>query len=138
MERHFKSGAMTLGDSDELRIERLGFGITPLDEITGGGIPYGTCALVVGPESTGKTILAQYLIKQQQQTDKPNVLYLDAERTYDRDWWEQTGIDVSKLYVARVATAEDYIDLAIDVLRDDAELGMIVLDSIAALPPSRR
>lgn len=132
-----KSGAIMRGDDPRLIPTRMPIGIVPVDDILGGGLPHGTCTLIVGQESTGKTIICQYAIAAQQRTDKPQVLYLDAERTYDPDWWKLSGVDPSKLIIARPTTAEELIDLAAEALATQPELGMIVCDSLAALPPTK-
>lgn len=131
-----KSGQIVRGDDERLDVVRLPIGIKPLDEILGGGLPYGTCTMIVGPESTGKTILAQYIAAAVQKTERPHVLYLDAERSYDRSWWQTSGVDTAKLFVAQPMAGEQLIDLMIAAMKEDAELGLVILDSIAAMPPS--
>ena len=136
-ESALKSGHVQRGDDDRLQLKRLPFGIPNLDEALGGGIPWGSSILIVGPESTGKTILSQYAIAQAQKTERPLVLYLDTERTYDRDWWESSGVDPEKLFVVRAPTGEEIIDIATDALLDNEDIGMVVVDSLAGMPPSR-
>jgi recombination protein RecA len=136
-EKMMKDGVLMRGDDHRFDPVRMPVGLVPLDDAIGGGLQRGTCVLIVGPESTGKTILCQYMIAAQQKTDKPHVLFLDAERTYDADWWALSGVDTTKLFVARPSTAEQLVDLAMEAMDADDLLGMIVLDSIAALPPSK-
>lgn len=136
-EQMMKEGVVRRGDDPRLTPTRLPIGIGPIDEILGGGIPRGAVTLIVGPESTGKTIICQYAIAAQQKTERPHVLYLDAERTYDPDWWVMSGVDINKVFIARPATGEQMIDLVVDAIDADDQLGMIVVDSLAALPPSK-
>lgn len=137
MDKLFKSGVLRMGNAEELVPERLPTGIAPLDQITGGGLQLGTCTLLVGPESTGKTLLSQYIAASVQKTERPNVLFLDAERSYDVGWWAQSGVETNKLYVARPSSAEELIDITTQVLTEDPTIGLVILDSIAAMPPTR-
>lgn len=132
-----KSGLILRGDDARLIPTRMPIGIIPVDDILGGGLPHGACTLIVGPESTGKTIICQYAIAAQQKTEQPDVLYLDAERTYDPDWWKLSGVDPAHVIIARPTTAEQLIDLATEALQSLPDLGMIVCDSLAALPPTK-
>lgn len=138
LEQMSKQGSILRGDDRRLNLTRLRTGVTPLDDILGGGLPRGAVTLIVGPESTGKTILCQYAIAAQQAAKSgKNVLYIDAERSFDPDWWKDTGVNLKTLLVARPATGEQLIDLIVEAIESDAELGMIVIDSLAAMPPSK-
>jgi recombination protein RecA len=132
-----KEGSLLAGDDDRLQLHRLPTGILPLDTILGGGFPRGRLTMLVGPESTGKTLLAQYAAAAQQKDEElPDVLLVDAELSYDKSWWEASGVDVSKLLVTQPTTAETAIDLIVAVMEADKKLGMIIIDSIAALTPA--
>lgn len=131
-----KDGLLMSGDDERLRIKRLLTGIPQLDVILGGGFPYGRMVMLVGPESTGKTLISQYAVAAQQKSEKrPHALLIDAERSFDQDWWAASGVDVSELLVSLPPTAEDAIDVMHAAFEHDAKLGIVVLDSVAALTP---
>lgn len=138
-----RSGVIKMGDSEDLISERIPFGIAPLDELTGGGLPRGKGVQFFGEESTGKTLLIQYAIAAIQRSSTPDVLVMDQENTFDEAWWQQSGVDTQKLMVSRTDTAEQAIDVIRGVLSamgpkaavENRTLGAIVIDSIAALIP---
>lgn len=129
-----KSGLVRKGDDEYLNVRRLSTGIPKLDELLGGGVPQGRCIQTYGPESTGKTLIAQYVAKAVQKSDHPLCLYLDLERTFDEAWWKQSDVDTNKLLVTQPQTAEQAIDIMQSVLFDQS-LGLIILDSIAGMQP---
>lgn len=130
-----KSGLLKTGDDPSLVVHRLPFGIPSLDNFLGGGLPKGRCVELYGPESTGKTLLAQLAVAAVQKTDKPLAVLFDQEMTYDQTWWKMSGVDTDKLLVTTPETAEKAIDMMVALL-DDNSLGMIILDSIAATTPA--
>lgn len=130
-----KSGLIKQGSDPSLVVERLPFGIPALDNFLGGGLPKGRCTLLYGPESTGKTLLAQLAVAATQKSDKPMAVIFDMEMTYDQTWWAMSGVDTDKLLVTTPETAEKAIDM-MNYLLDDNSIGIIVLDSIAATSPA--
>lgn len=130
-----KSGAIKYGNDPSLEIHRLSIGINPFDELLGGGLPKGRCVELYGPESTGKTLIAQLAVAAVQKSDRPMSLYMDMERSYDEVWWQQSGVDTEKLMVSSPATAEQAIDIMRAVTDGAHDLGIVVLDSIAAMTP---
>lgn len=131
-----KSGLLKVGSDKELIVTRLKFGFPGLDEILGGGVPYGRNTMLVGPESAGKTLLAQVLASRQQADEKkPFVGLIDVERSYDPVWWAESGVDPEKLYVSQPATGEAAIEI-ICALLAAPDVGMVILDSIAMMTPA--
>lgn len=128
-------GLIKKGDDPSLVVEWIPTGIPQLDDLLGGGLPRGRAIINYGPESNGKTLLGQYAVAAVQKSERPSVLYLDMERSYDEAWWKQSGVDTEKLMVVSPATAEEAIDIAISAIYELDDLGMIFLDSIAAMTP---
>jgi recombination protein RecA len=135
LDDYFESGALFAGDDARLTITRVQTGIPPLDDILGGGFAYGKNTLCVGPESTGKTLIGQYLVAAVQRDGK-RALLVDTEMSFDPGWWTQAGVDVSNLWVTQPANGEQAVNLMVSALRHEPNLGVIVLDSIACLSPS--
>lgn len=132
----FKSGLLKKGSDKSLQIRRVPMGIPAIDNLIGGGLPIGRPIQFIGPESTGKSLLAQYAVAAIQKTERPLGLYMDLERSYDEVWWKQSGVDTDKLIVSDPATAEQTIDIMRAMVTGSEELGIIVLDSIAAMVPA--
>lgn len=133
----YKSGVLMYGNDNRLNLVRVPLGIPQLDDILGGGLPMGRTTMLVGPESTGKTLIAQYAAAAvQRQPVRNRAVLIDLEQSYDENWWAISGVDVEKLVVSRPKTGEQTIDIVKALLQNDPELGMIVLDSAAAMTPA--
>lgn len=135
LDAYIKAGALMLGGDTRLDMVRVSSGIPQLDRILQGGYVYGRNILCAGPESTGKTIIAQYAVAAQQQAGK-ECLLVDAEMSFDRSWWERTGVDTSKLWVAQPSNGEEAVNLMVEIIHSTPKLGIIVVDSLATLSPS--
>lgn len=132
-----KDGSIKMGNDPSLIIRRISTGLNALDDILGGGIPLGKIIEFYGQESTGKTLMAQYIAKAIQASDRPNVLLLDMEDSFDQEWWKLSGVDIDKLWVSAPPTGEDAIDIMCSVLRaKDNNCGLIIVDSIAGFVPA--
>lgn len=132
-----KSKLLVRGDDKSLLIRRLPLGIPALDKAIGGGLPRGRVTLLYGNESTGKTLLAQYAAAaQQREASRKQVLLMDIERSYDANWWAMSGVDSELLYVSVPPTAEAAIDVMRALLAASKDIGMVIVDSLAAMTPS--
>lgn len=130
-----KSGLVKKGSDESLLLKRVSLGLPQLDDLLGGGVPVGRCIELYGPESTGKTLVSQYITSAVQKTDKPLTVLFDLERCFDEDWWKQSGVDTDNLLVSSPATAEEVIDIMMAVMNDE-HLGLIIVDSIPAMIPA--
>ena len=98
-----------------------------------GGVKKGSIVEIYAPESAGKTTLALQLCKQYQKLDKP-VLYIDTERTLNRETIESIGIKPDGFYLMHV----DNLEMALEVCKTSAEMGTfgaIAIDSLTGLAP---
>lgn len=130
-----KEGLLKKGDDPTLNQGRIPFGIPQIDSILGGGLPLGKMILNYGPESTGKTLIAQYSAVAIQKTTRPQVLYIDLEGTYDEAWWKQSGVDTSQVIISSPATGEQAIDVVRAMLYASDQLGLVIVDSLAGMVP---
>ena len=130
------AGLIMYGNDPRLEIRRLPTIIPGFDDLLGGGWPAGRYTQIVGPESTCKTVLLQYAVASQQQSkDKPVCLVMDHERSYDAAWWAVSGVDTSKLLVSQPMFGEEGIDVILATIQAESKLGLVGVDSIAAMFP---
>jgi len=119
---------------DEKEIAKLPFGIPKLDEILGGGIPYGQFTVLWGTEQSGKTTCAYNLITQAQKLNK--IVYYIALEPFDKERAQLFGVDLEKLIIGQFPKAEQSLDSILDLTRRKI-VDVIVLDSIHALSPKQ-
>ena len=136
MDELIRTGVIKRGDDPNLVCNFLPIGIPSLDEMLGGGVPMGRGILSYGPESTGKTLLAQYIAAAVQRSPNPEVLYMDMERSFDAEWWQASGVNASKIMVSNPATGDEATDVMRAVLHDEERLGLVILDSLGAMVPT--
>jgi recombination protein RecA len=98
-----------------------------------GGLGYGRQALVWGNKSAGKSSFCLQIIALAQKEGKV-CAWIDAEASYDQAWAETLGVDSSKLIYSPAKTVNDMVDVATKLM--DAEVDLIVVDSISALLPA--
>jgi len=136
IERQFGKGSiMRMGeDASRLQIETIPTGSIALDLALGvGGIPRGRVTEIYGPESSGKTTLAQHIIAEAQ-TLGGVAAYIDAEHAFDPIYAERCGINLADLLISQPDTGEQALEIAETLVRSGA-IDAIVIDSVAALVP---
>jgi len=105
----------------------------------GGGFPEGRIIELFGPESGGKSIVAWYIAQHIQRREERNtVAFFDMERTFDKNYARTVGLDLSpeKLLFLRPMDGEQMFEMAHELVAT-GEIGLIIFDSIAAMPSSR-
>ena len=132
--------------------DRVPSGIFSVDFSSGGGIPIWGSACYWGGNSVGKTALAlnnaamttkicwrcfQFLdfCTCSQNSLLMRTAWADAEGTLNIPWAANIGVDTDKLAVIMGDSGEQYVDICRSVLQAD-DLGLLVIDSLAALSPS--
>ena len=136
IERQFGQGAvMKLGEaSRNLQVEAISSGSLSLDIALGiGGVPRGRIIEAYGPESTGKSTLAQHVIASAQRSGG-QAAYIDVEHALDPTFAQGIGINIDELLVSQPDTGEQALEIAEALIRSNA-LDVIVVDSVAALVP---
>jgi len=119
--------------SAEAKWTKLAFGVPSVDELLGGGIPYGKFTTIWGDAGCGKTTLAYYLTASAQSQGK-TVCYIALE-AFDPDRAMSFGVDLDTLIVARFPKAEQSLDTIITMAKEKA-VDVIILDSIHSLSPA--
>jgi len=136
IEKQFGKGAiMRLGEaSAHLQIEAIPTGSISLDLALGiGGIPRGRVTEIFGPESTGKSTLAQHIIAEAQKIGG-TAAYIDVEHALDPTYAAACGIKIDDLLVSQPDTGEQALEITEALVRSNA-VDVIVIDSVAALVP---
>jgi len=135
IEKRFGKGSiMKLGENTAAPIDVIPTGSLALDLALGvGGIPKGRIIEIFGPESSGKTTLAQHIIAEAQKR-KMEAAYIDVEHALDRKYASDCGIKTEDLYISQPDTGEQALEITETLVRSHA-VDVIVIDSVAALVP---
>ena len=109
-------------------------GSLSLDCLMGiGGIPDDRIVEIFGPSSAGKTSLALQIASnyvKERGYDRPP-LFIDLERTTGLDLIEGMGLDPNRMLFAYPDTAEEALQIAIDLGLSE-KVGVVIFDSIDA------
>ncbi len=126
---------MRLGDGSGIRdIESVSSGSIGLDVALGiGGLPRGRVVEIYGPESSGKTTLTLQVIAEVQKLGG-TAAFVDAEHALDPSYAEKLGVNVDELLVSQPDTGEQALEIT-DMLVRSGAVGIVVIDSVAALTP---
>lgn len=134
IEKAFGKGAiMRLGDSPHLNVEMMTTGSLGLDIALGGGFPVGRISEIYGPESSGKTSVALSAIASAQREGR-QCAFIDAEHALDPRYAQQLGVNIYNLLISQPDTGEQALEITDALVRSGA-VGVIVVDSVAALVP---
>ena len=135
IEKQFGRGAiMKLGSRERLAIDSIPTGAISLDIALGiGGLPKGRISEIFGPESSGKTTIAQHIIAEAQRRGGV-AAFIDVEHALDSAYAAQTGVNVNELLVSQPDTGEQALEIAETLIRSGG-VDIVVIDSVAALVP---
>ncbi len=136
IEKQFGQGAiMRLGEaSANLNIEAIPTGSISLDIALGvGGIPRSRVSEIFGPESSGKSTLAQHIVAEAQALGG-TAAYIDVEHALEPAYAAALGVKVDDLLVSQPDTGEQALEITEALVRSNA-VDVIVIDSVAALVP---
>jgi recombination protein RecA len=128
-----KDSVMSMGPKI-VECDTIPTGSTSLDCTIGvGGFPSDRIIEIYGPESAGKTSLALQLMREYLKNrgyDRPPV-FIDLERTTSIDMIRSMGIEPEKVIFCYPDTAEEAMQIAIDLGKSGA-VGMVIFDSVDA------
>ena len=135
IEKQFGKGSiMKMGDAPRGSIPIIPTGSIALDSALGvGGVPRGRVTEIFGPESSGKTTLAQHIVAEAQRLGG-TAAFIDAEHAIDVEYASKLGINIDELLVSQPDTGEQALDITEMLVRSGA-LDVVVIDSVAALVP---
>ncbi len=136
IEKQFGKGAILTMTDDAVNreIDTFPSGSASLDIALGiGGYPRGRVVEIYGPESSGKTTLALHAIAELQKLGGV-AAFIDAEHALDVNYARRLGVKVEDLLVSQPDTGEQALEIT-DVLLRSGAIGLVVIDSVAALVP---
>jgi recombination protein RecA len=135
IEKQFGRGAiMRLGEQKNLEIEAISTGALSLDIALGiGGLPRGRITELYGPESAGKSTLAQHVIAEAQKQGGM-AAYIDVEHAMDPTYAKALGVKIDDLLISQPDTGEQALEICEALVRSNA-VDVIIIDSVAALVP---
>jgi recombination protein RecA len=129
-----KGSIMLMGDHVTEKMEVIPTGALSLDIALGvGGIPKGRIIEIYGPESSGKTTLAQHIMAEVQKAGGTAAL-IDAEHAFDPTYAKAIGVDVDNLILSQPDYGEQALEIVETLIRSGA-VDVVVIDSVAALTP---
>jgi recombination protein RecA len=132
--RYGEGIVMRLGEAHHLAIEAIPTGALSLDIALGvGGIPRGRVTEIFGPESSGKTTIAQHIVAEAQKLGG-TAAFVDMEHALDPIYAEACGVDVDNLLISQPDTGEQALEITEALVRSGA-VDVVVVDSVAALVP---
>lgn len=133
-ERFGEGAIMRLGEAKKMNVEAIPTGCLSLDIALGvGGIPRGRVIEIFGPESSGKTTLAQHVVAEAQRRGGV-AAFVDAEHALDPEYARRIGVNIDELLISQPDTGEQALDIVETLVRSNS-VDIIVIDSVAALTP---
>lgn len=125
---------MRLGESKNQTVDVIPTGALSLDVALGvGGIPRGRIIEIYGPESSGKTTLAQHIAAEVQKLGGIAAI-VDAEHAMDPEYARKLGVNVDELLISQPDTGEQGLEITEQLVRSGA-VDLVIVDSVAALVP---
>jgi len=133
-ERFGEGSIMRFGEAKSTNVDAIPTGCLSIDLALGAmGVPRGRIIEIYGPESSGKTTLAQHIVAEAQKLGGI-AAFVDAEHALDPDYARKLGVKVDELYISQPDTGEQALEIVDTLVRSNA-IDVIVVDSVAALVP---
>ncbi len=127
---------MKFGEARKSNVDSISTGCLSLDIALGiGGIPRGRVIEIFGPESSGKTTLAQHIVAEVQRTGGI-AAFVDAEHALDPEYAAKIGVNVKEMLLSQPDSGEQALEIVDTLVRSNA-VDVVVVDSVAALVPQR-
>jgi len=128
--------AILSGDSFS-RNERYAITSPSMNTLLGGGIPAGKIIEIYGPESVGKSTIAEAWCADLQAQNKA-IAYIDAENAFDpqyaKDAFNLDVFDSNLAIFSQPSSGEEALEI-VDKVIQSGLVSLVVVDSVAALTP---
>lgn len=134
--RFGEGSIMNLGEAKAMNVDSVSTGCLSLDIALGvGGVPRGRIVEIYGPESSGKTTLAQHIVAEVQKAGGV-AAFVDAEHALDPDYAKKIGVNINELLISQPDTGEQALEI-VEALVRSGGIDVVVVDSVAALVPEK-
>jgi recombination protein RecA len=135
-ERFGEGSIMNLGEAKAMDVAATSTGCLSLDIALGvGGVPRGRIIEIYGPESSGKTTLAQHIVAEVQK-EGGVAAFVDAEHALDPEYAKKIGVDIDKMLISQPDNGEQALEIVETLVRSGG-IDVIIVDSVAALVPKK-
>lgn len=118
-------------------IRRIQSGVLAFDLVTGGGVPIGRFTSFHGDKSTGKSTMSLKIINSFLNNDSRKAVYVDFENTFDSIWASNFIDEMHRLLVFKPDYGEHGVDFILDVSKESSEIGLVIVDSLAMIVPTK-
>ncbi|RKY30641.1 MAG: hypothetical protein DRP74_06515 [Candidatus Omnitrophota bacterium] len=137
LNKKFGTGTIVRGQevTEYLDIERVSTGVFALDLALGGGLPKGRIVEIYGELGSGKSLISLLTAAQISQNGGQVVL-LDLEKSFDKNWAAKLGVNIDQLLITQPDSAEQASDI-IDSLVRSREVDLLIVDSVATFSTMR-
>jgi RecA/RadA recombinase len=103
-----------------------------------GGLTEGKAVCFFGPESSGKSLLSQLcLIELQKKHPESIQILIDAEFSFNADWFQKLGGDLERLLVKQTNDPLEIFDWmekdVLEMLQDGAPINGLMIDSVKSI-----
>jgi len=133
-QRFGEGSIMKLGEARKVDVDAIPTGSLSLDIALGvNGVPRGRIIEIYGPESVGKTSLAQSIVAQAQKKGGL-AAFVDVEHALDPEYSKKLGVRVNDLLISQPDTGEQALQIVESLIKSKS-VDVIVVDSVAALTP---
>ena len=100
-----------------------------------GGFVKGRLYELMGWEGTGKSTICGHAAAECQKAGG-TVLYIDGEHAVDKLYFQQLGVDTTKMLIAQPSCGEEGFNIAMEMIQTD-EIDLIIIDSDSSLIPKK-
>jgi recombination protein RecA len=122
----------TSGDYDVISTGSIGFDYITLGV---GGFVKGKMYELMGWESSGKSTICGHATAECQKKGG-TVLYIDGEHAVDKHYFQQLGVDTTKMLISQPSSGEEGFNIALEMIKS-GEVDLIIIDSDSSLIPKK-
>lgn len=133
--KYGKGSIMSIADEIE-EVEVISTSSINLDKAIGvGGVPKQRVTEIYGAEGSTKTSTCAHIVAQAQKKGELCV-YLDSEHSVDLQNFQDLGVDIhNNFMLSQPGSGEQCLGIVELLLQPEANVGLIVVDSVASLVP---
>lgn len=128
----FALDSRTSGKYDTISSGSIGFDYITLGV---GGFVKGKLYELMGWEGTGKSTICGHAVANCQ-AKGGKVAYIDGEHAVDKQYFEQLGVDTTKLLIAQPTCGEEGFNIAMELI-NTGEIDLVIIDSDSSLIPKK-